>query len=84
MNDIFQPRVLSYSLRLLTDFTRPNKNSQHFGISSFRCMAVKVSNMVPNDTKNVKTTETFKNNIRKKWEPALQAMSRLQFLCRLH
>ena len=68
MNDIFQPRAVSYNLRSQIDFTRPNVNSEHFGISSLRYMAPKVWDMVPNDMKNVNDIETFKNNIRK-WKP---------------
>ena len=34
MNDIFKPRAVSYNLRSQTDFTTPNVNSEHFGISS--------------------------------------------------
>ena len=69
MNDIFQPTAVSYNLRSQIDFTRPNVNSEHFGISSLRYMAPKVWDMVPNDMKNVNDIETFKNNIRK-WKPA--------------
>ena len=36
MNNIFQPRAVSYNLRSQIDFTRPNVNSEHFGISSLR------------------------------------------------
>ena len=68
MNDIFQPTAVSYNLRSQIDFTRPNVNSEHFGISSLRYMAAKVWDMVPNDMKNVNDIETFKNNIRK-WKP---------------
>ena len=42
MNDIFQPRAVSYTLRSQIDFTRPNVNSKHFGISSLRHMAAKI------------------------------------------
>ena len=35
------PEAVSYSLRSQIDFTRPNVNSEHFGISSLR-MATKV------------------------------------------
>ena len=45
MNDIFQPRIISYNLRSQIDFTRPNVNSEHFGISSLRYMAGKVWDM---------------------------------------
>ena len=68
MNDIFQPRAVRYNLRSQIDFTRPNVNSEHFGIISLRYMAAKVWDMVPNDMKNVNEIETFKNNIRK-WKP---------------
>ena len=68
MNDIFQPRAVRYNLRSQIDFTRPNVNSEHFGISSLRYMAAKVRDMVPNDMKNVNEIETLKNNIRK-WKP---------------
>ena len=68
MNYIFQPRAVRYNLRSQIDFTRPNVNSEHFGISSLRYMAAKVWDMVPNDMKNVNEIETFKNNIRK-WKP---------------
>ena len=30
MNDIFQPRAVSYKLRSQIDFTKPNVNSEHF------------------------------------------------------
>ena len=30
MNNIFQPRAVSYNLRPQIDFTRPNKNSEQF------------------------------------------------------
>ena len=49
MNDIFQPRAVSYNLRSQIDFTRLNVNSEHFGISSLRYMAAKIWDMVPND-----------------------------------
>ena len=62
MNDIFQPRAVRYNLRSQIDFTRPNVNSEYFGISSLRYMAAKV---VPNDMKNINEIETFENNIRK-------------------
>ena len=68
MNDIFQSRAVSYNFRSQLDFTRPNIHSEHFGISSLTYMAAKGWNMVPNDTKNVNDTETFKSNIRK-WKP---------------
>ena len=32
MNDIFQPRAVSYNLRFQIDFTRLNVNSEHFVI----------------------------------------------------
>ena len=85
MNDIFQPRAVTYTLSSQIDFTRPNVNSEHFGINSLRYMAAKIWDMVHNDTENVIDIETFKNNIRK-WKPvncSLQDMSRLSFLCRL-
>ena len=66
MNDVLQPKAASYNLRSQIDFTRPNVNSEHFRISSFRYMAAR--DMVPNDMKNVNDIETFKNNIRK-WKP---------------
>ena len=66
MNDIFQPRAVRYNLRSQIDFTRPNVNSEHFGISSLRYMTAKVWDMVPNGMKNVNEIETFKNNIRKR------------------
>ena len=65
MNAIFQPRVVSYNLRSQIDFTKPNINSEYFGINSVRHMAAKVWDMVPNDMKNVNDRETFKNNFRK-------------------
>ena len=65
MHDILQPRAVSYNLRSQMNFTRPNANSEHFGIDSLRYMAAKVSGMVPNDMKNVNETEAFKNNFRK-------------------
>ena len=68
MNDIFQPRAVRYNLRSQIEFTGPNVNSEHFGISSLRYMTAKVWDMVPNDMKNVIEIETFKNNIRK-WKP---------------
>ena len=70
MNDIFQPRAFSYNLRSQINFTRPNVNSEHFGISSLRYMTVKVWDIVPNDMKNASKL-------------SLQAMPRLCFLCRL-
>ena len=51
MNDIFQSRAVSYNLRSQIDFTRPNVNSEQFGINSPRYMAAKVWDMVPNDMK---------------------------------
>ena len=68
MNDIFQPRAVSYKLRSQIDFTKPNVNSEHFGISSLRYMAAKDWDMVPNDLKKLNGIEMFKNNIRK-WKP---------------
>ena len=62
MNYIFQPRAVSYNLRSQIDFTRPNVNSEHFGISSIRHMAVKVWDMVPNEIKNVNDIETILEN----------------------
>ena len=68
MNDICQSRAVSYNLRSQIDFTRPNVNSEHLGISSLRHMAAKVWGMVPNDMKNVNDIEISKNNIGK-WKP---------------
>ena len=51
MNDIFLPRAVSYNLRSQIDLTRPNVNSEHFGISSLRHMTAKVWGMAPNDMK---------------------------------
>ena len=45
MNNIFQPRAVRYNLSSQIDFPRPNVNSEHFGISSLRYMAVKVCDM---------------------------------------
>ena len=42
INDIFQPRAVSYHLRSQIDYTRPNVNSEHFEISSLRYIASKV------------------------------------------
>ena len=42
INDIFQPRAVSYNLRSQIDFTRPNVKSEHFEISFLRTMAAKV------------------------------------------
>ena len=53
MNDIFQPRAVSYNLTSGIEFTMPNVNSKHFGIISLKYMAAKVLDMVPNDMKNV-------------------------------
>ena len=84
MNDIFQLRAVSYSLRSQIDLARPNVNSKHFGISSLRYMAAKVWDMVPNDMKNVNDIETFKNNIIK-WKCFFVAFCRRKlatwFLC---
>ena len=85
MNDIFQPRAVSYNLRSQIDFTRPNVNSKHFRISSLKNMTAKVWDMVPNDMKNVNYIEVFKNNV-KKWKPVnchCKLCFRLGFLCRL-
>ena len=85
MNDIFQPRAVSYNLRSQIDFTRPNVNSKHFRISSLKYMTAKVWDMVPNDMKNVNYIEVFKNNV-KKWKPVnfhCKLCFRLGFLCRL-
>ena len=66
MNDIFQSGAVRYNLRSQIDFTWPNVNSEHSGISSLRYMTAKVWDMVPNDMKNVNEIETFKKNIRKR------------------
>ena len=58
------PEAVSYNLRSQIDFTRPNVNSEHFGISSLR-MVAKIWGMVPDDIKNVNDIEIFKSNIRK-------------------
>ena len=63
MNDFFQPGAVSYNLRSQINFTRPNLNSEHFGISSLRHMAAKVWDMAPNDRKNVNHIGIFKSNI---------------------
>ena len=84
MNNIFQPRAVSYNLRSQIDFTLPNKNSEHFGISSLRYMPAKVWDMVPNDRKNVNDIETFKNNFRKSKPVNCHCKLCLDcFLCRL-
>ena len=54
MNDIFQPKAVSYYLRSQIDST------EHFGINSLRYMAAKFWDMVPNDMKNVNDIATFK------------------------
>ena len=41
MNGIFQPRAVSYNFMSQIDFSRPNVNSEHFGINSLRYMARK-------------------------------------------
>ena len=43
LNFIFQPKAVSYNLRFQSDFTRPNVNSEHFGISSkiYGCESLK-------------------------------------------
>ena len=66
--NIFQPRAVSYNLRSQINFTKPNVNSEHFGISSLRYMTAKVWDIVFNDMKNVNDNETLKNNIGK-WKP---------------
>ena len=65
MNDIFQPRAVSYNLRSQTDFTWPNVGSEYFGINYLRYIAAKLWDVVPNDMKNVNYIASFKNNIRK-------------------
>ena len=65
MNDIFQPKTVSYNLKSQNDFTRPNVNSEYFGINSLRYMAAKVWDIVPRDIKDVNDIEDYKNNIRK-------------------
>ena len=60
MNDISQPRAVSYNLRSQIDFTRPKVNSEHFGINLLRYMAAKVWDMVPNGIKNVMTLKISK------------------------
>ena len=62
MNDIFQPRAVSYNLRPQIDFTRSNVNPEHFEISSLRYLAAKVWDTVPNDMKNVNDIEKFQNS----------------------
>ena len=52
-----------------TDLTRPNVNSESFGISSPGYMAVKVWQMISHDVENVNDIEIYKNNITL-WEPA--------------
>ena len=58
----------SISLRSQIDFTTPNLNSKHFGISFLRYMVAKAWDKVPNDMKNVNDMEIFKKNIGK-WKP---------------
>ena len=69
MNDIFQPRAVSYNLSSQADYTRPNIDSKHFRNNSLRHLPAKVWDMVLNVMINVNDAETFKNNIRK-WQPA--------------
>ena len=65
MNDIFQPRAVSYNLRSQNDFTWPNVNSEYFGINYLRYIAARLWDMVPNDMKNVNYIASFNDNIRK-------------------
>ena len=65
MNDIFRPRAVSCNLMSQIDFSCPNVNYEHFGISSLRYIATKVWDKVPNDIKNVNDIETFKSNVRR-------------------
>ena len=68
MNDIFELRSVSYSLRSQTDFVRPSVNTEHFGINSLRFFANRVWDIVPNEIKNSRNLDVFKSKIRK-WEP---------------
>ena len=54
MDDIFQPKAVSYNLRPQIEFT------EHFRINSLRYMVAKFWDMVPYDMKNVNDIETFK------------------------
>ena len=50
-------------LRSQIDFTRPNVNSEHFGISSLRYMSAKVSNGTYDETRKILLEAFVKSNL---------------------
>ena len=58
MRDNFETRNLDYNLRSQIDFIRANTSS--FGLSSLKCLATKIWNIVPYDIKSVGNLNLFK------------------------
>ena len=65
MSSIFPSRLIKYNLRTQSDFFRNTVNSSKYGLNSTRFFAVKVSQMVSMEMKNLKSLEDLKKKIRK-------------------
>ena len=65
MCDIFETRNLDYNLRSQRDFIRTCVNTSSFGLSSLKCLATKIWNIVPYDIKSVGNLNLFKKKNKK-------------------
>ena len=69
-NDIFDTRNNNGpSLRKHSYFSKPSVKTVHKGQNSLRYLGPEIWNLVPNNLKNVKAFDNFKNSI-KKWKVA--------------
>ena len=63
MSSIFPSRLIKYNLRTQSDFFRNTVNSSKYGLNSIRFFAVKVSQMVSMEMKNLKSLEDLKKKL---------------------
>ena len=64
MYDVFESRNLDYKLRLQIGFLRTRVSTSSFGLKYLTYLAIKISDIVPNDNKSVGHLSSFKEKIR--------------------
>ena len=64
MCDVFESRNLDYKLRLQIGFLRTRVSTSSFGLKYLTYLAIKISDIVPNDNKSVGHLSSFKEKIR--------------------
>ena len=63
MCDVFESRNLDYKLRLQIGFLRTRVSTSSFGLKYLTYLAIKISDIVPNDNKSVEHLSSFKEKI---------------------